>query len=310
MAIHRIKAGVSGQVLEIYPAAYEATATWELHDLTYGDTSGTRVLASGSATVDTFDEDTSATAGPATANARRIPLEDTTGLTIDRRYEIAGVDSSEVFELAGINADSYGLARWPLGGAYASGATVRGLRLASTTAIASAVYDDDNLLDQQRQLRVVWTLASGKIVQRQAMLVRHDEADLDVDAIAAKIRNTWPDVHTRVDQHNRNVMPDLVSAAKAELRTLMLTKGKAPERYLTGEVGEWATAWRVLDNLANTGNVPANTTPERWQDFTRDRFLEFWSPLVMGTPPRETTETDPATDATIGRHSHDPLVLT
>jgi hypothetical protein len=309
VSVHRIKAGTAGQLLEHYPPSRVASATWELQDLTYGDTTASRVLASGAATADSFSQATSALAGPSAANARRVPIANTTDLVIGRRYEIVGGDSSEVFELAGINTNSYALAKWPLVGTYATGATVSGLRLVAGTTIPSSVYDDEHLLDLQRQLRVVWVMSTGSIVWRQALLVRNDEGDLDVQNVAAKVRSKWPDVHTRLDQHNRDVLPDLVAAAKSELRTMLLKNGITLERYLVGDTGEWACAWRVLLDLAHTGNIPANTTAERWQDHCENRFLEFWQPLVQETQPAETTKTDPATDDALPRQGHASLVL-
>lgn len=310
-SIFRIQAGVAGQTPRVYPGTRQATATWVLHDLSFSTDSADHTLASGSANVDSAEEALATTdAGPNAADPRRWTVASTAGFAVGTWYLLQGDDGTkEIHKLEGLSTNAYLRMRDPIVGSYTAGsATIYGLELVSTTALASAVYDDENLLEEERRLRVVWTYADGTIVQQQARVVRRDEGDLQSVSIQEKIRSVWSGIGTHLEHNGHDALPTMVDGAVSELTTLLRSAGLEPLRYLTGAQGEWAAAWRTLHNQSHT-IVPGNTTPEAWQAHTKERFEEFWHPIVAGTPGRETTETDPVQDAEVARHTHETLVL-
>lgn len=310
MAVVRIRSGEAGRVLEHYPAVRQASATWELHDLTFGEESVARILASGSTTLDSASQAVSAAVGRGQANPDRLPMANTSAFVVGRRYELVHAEDgrTERVKVVAIYANNYLTTDLPLMGAYPNGSTVRGLRLV-TLALPAAVYDDDNLVREGRRLRIVWTYADGTRFQQQARVVRHDATDLVPHEIEEEILRMWPDINTRLTHHNKPVLPGLVASAMNELLTMLRKQGLDPLRYLTGDVGKWAVVWRTLMTQAQLGNVPGSTSADRWQDYTAEQFERFWPHLTDGTPGEETTETSKSTDGVVGRHAHNPIRL-
>lgn len=304
---HHLRYNVTGQVLRHVPGTYQATATWVLEDLLRSaDTTG-RTLASGSAVLDSATEALTAAAGPTTADPTLLTVASSAGFAVrtDRdgrpisRYEI--VDASgigERFTLAGLTATSL-VTLEPLTRSYAaSGCTIRGVELA-TNAPGGTTFDaiaaDEQLLTQDRPMRLVWTYADGFRHQQQVRIFRDDAIDIAQDAVVADIRENFPDVATRMEYHGRDTLPGHVRSWIRQLRAAALGRKITLETWLTGELGHFAVVWRVLAHLAQLGNTPAQSpaVDKPWARYCTEQFELFWGALMIGDGHSETMKVDP-----------------
>jgi hypothetical protein len=312
--VPKLRANVSGQVLRHTPSVYQASATYELHDMRRDEDApaADRVLGSGSGTLYDFDTTTNATAGPGTANALHVPVVSTSagsGVYIDKREPmvlqiVAPNGASELFHVDGFVADNYVLAKAPLAGTYPNGSTVRAISFV-TAAIPDAVVDDEQRLQGQWPMRVVWTYANGERHQQQVVLVRHDFGDVDEVAVLRDIRQLFPDIEQRLEQHGHPTLPDFVDAEYRQLRSRHLDRGQVLERFLAGEQGHWALVWGVLFHCAALGHGRdrdlADTT---WLDHCRDNRDMFWLALTEGVSGKETMHTDVVSDTALPEGAH------
>ena len=282
----RLNYNVTGQTLRHVPATQQATIAWSLEDLRYDYGNASRVLDSGTTSVDTATESTTAAAGPSQANPRLITMASTAGFTVGtierpNFYEIVGTSGREPFIIDAVSTNVSITTRHPLIGTYASSSTVQGL-MHTTAAILAAVLQDEDRAISDYPMRVVWAYADGLRHQEQVRIVRDNASDLFVAQIVADCRETFPDLDTRSTYHGRDVITPWARSMIRQYRADALEKRIKIEEWLGGEQGHWAVVWRTLYHLARLGNVPANVDPREWAEYCRGEYTRRWDGLVVG----------------------------
>lgn len=297
--VQRLIYNVTGQVLRHVPATRQASATWVLEDLLRSTTDAARTLDSGAATLDAATEPTLAIAGPTQANARLIDVASTSGFVVGTTYEIVNGDTGEgeYFELGGIDTDDTLYVKHPLAGTYPIGSTVRGVELV-TAAISAAVVQDEQRMQGDWPMRVVWTYTGGRHDQEQVRLVRHADGDLDAAAIERDVRDLFPDVDTRMAHHGRPTLGSHVRIVIRQTRSDLASSSIKIEQFLGGEQLHWAVVWRVLWHLARMGNAPGTGDVASWATYCKDEHTRFWNELTVGEAGPEVVELEPVTDTT------------
>lgn len=289
----RLVYNVTGQTISHVPGTYQATIAWVLQDMTLDVDTAARTLDSGTAAVDTASESTTAAAGPGQANPRLMTVASTTDVAIGTSYQIvAPSGESEIFECSGLTTNTSILSRLPLFGTYASGSTIRGITC-TTAAILAAVVQDEQRVQADEPMRIVWTYADGTRNQEQVRLVRENGADLFVAAIATDLRDIFPDLDTRMTHHGRETLSPHIRTTIRQFRSDALERGEAIEEWLTGEQGHWAVVWRTMLHLAMLGNIPANVDAREFKDYCKSEYTKRWIGLTSGEGGREVLKLEP-----------------
>lgn len=291
----RLIYNVVGQVLRHIPATRQATATWVLEDLLRSTTDAARTLSSGAAVLDAATEVSTAAAGPDQADARAIGMASTAAFVIGTTYEIVSpTGEGECFELAGIGTGEL-VAKHPLAGFYPVGSTVQGIELVSA-AITPAVLQDEQRMQGDWPMRVVWTYASGRRDQEQVRLVRQDVGDLNAAAIERDVLELFPDVSTRLQRHGRATLPSFVRIVIRQMRADLAGANVKIEEFLAGEQLHLCSVWRVLWHLARLGNAPGETDVGSWGTYCKDEYERLWNGLTIGEAGPEVLELEPVSD--------------
>lgn len=312
----RLIYNLTGQVLRHVPGSRQTGASWVLEDLLHSAGDSGRTLDSGTATLDAASQALTAAAGPTQADATAVSIAATAAFVprFDRHgdpvatFEI--VDASgrgEHVVVVGVTTNTTLHLRDPLTRSYpATTSTIRGIELV-TGAIASAVLQDENRMQGDYPMRVVWTYADGYRFQEQVRLVRDNAVDLSVDAIVRDIRELFPDVATRLAYAGRDTLPGFVRSMIRLLRADGLGRKIRLEEFLAGEQGHWAVVWRTMMHLASLGNMPAQDggDPRNWITYCKGEFEARWLGQVVGEPGLETIELDGATASSGSSDAHE-----
>jgi hypothetical protein len=289
----RLNYNVTGQTMRHVPDVYQSSVAWVLQDLLLDVDNAARTLDSGTAAVDTATEVITAAAGPGQANPRLMTMASTTDLAIGTSYQIVAPNGeSEIFECSGLTTNTSILSRLPLLGSYPIGSTVRGVTC-TTAAILAAVLQDELRVQADEPMRVVWTYSNGLRKQEQVRLVRENGSDLSIPAIAADLRDIFPDLDTREAHHGRDVLTPHIRTVIRQFRADALERGEVIEEWLTGEQGHWAVVWRTMLHLAMLGNVPGNVDAREFKDYCKSEYMKRWTGLTSGEGGREVLKIDP-----------------
>lgn len=281
--MQRLVYNLTGQTLTHVPDVRRATATWVLEDLLRSTTDAARTLDSDSASVDAATEVLTADAGPTEEDPRSLLMASTSGFVVGHTYELAGVDGErEAVQVVGVEATELHLAH-PLLGTYPAGSTIRGLELV-TSAIADAVVQNEQRVQGDWPMRIVWTYPDGSRFHEAVRLVREDRHDLLVTAIAADISDQFPDVRTRLVHHGRQTLEPHIRVMLRQIRADLLSRGIRAEELLTGDKGHWVAVWRVLWHLARMGDAPGSgpTTAAEWATYCKGEYERCWHALTVG----------------------------
>lgn len=278
------------QSLRHIPSTRQASLSWILEDAREEIGDGDRTLDSGGpVAVDTTTEVTTAAAGRGQANPSLMTVASTTGFVVGGTYEIVGTNGVEVFEVAVVTTNTSIAATLPLIGSYPLGSTIQG-RMHTTATVSASVIQDADRVANDWPMRVVWIYADGTRHQEQVRLVHDPEADLFVVPIVADIRAVFPDVDTRMQYHNRDVLTPHVRAVIRQIRADALGMGIHQERWLTGDQGHWLAVYRTLVHLANLGDFPGNVEVTDWIAYCKGEYDKRWNALVMGYGKAEVLE--------------------
>lgn len=294
--MQRLIYNLTGQALTHVPDVRRTSATWVLEDLRYAAGESARELDSGSATLDAATEATTAAAGPTTATPRQLSVASTAGFVVGTTYEIvsaSGEGDRELGVLAGAPSGVL-LLEHPLIGEYPSGSTIRGITL-TTGALDSAVLQDEDRVQQDWPMRVVWTYSDGTRAQEAVRLVRETASDLLVGRVLVDLRDLFPDIDTRLQRHGRDTLRPHVALQLRSMRADFLSRGIRHEELLTGERGHWALVWRVLWHLARLGNSPQGDGPSgasstEWAAYCKAEYERRWLGLTVGEGGPETVK--------------------
>ena len=290
----------TSQTLAHVPPGRVASATFVLEDLAYGLEDGSRVLASGSCTVASWSLTTSAAAGPSVTQARRLSTASTTGAAIGDPAVVTAADGSrEIIEIAAISTNAYVEASTSLASAYASGSTVKGIKI--TAAIPDLVAADEDLLEQHHPLRIVWEYTLDGVLyraQHPVEFVRQASADLALGPVLLELKTLYPDIANR--------MPDgtsfdtVVARLGRSIRVDLRSRGIDPERWMLGEAAVDLYVARVLAHAGNLGYAPGDPDQAAWAKWARDDYRRQLEALTIGTAGRGVYETKLATDTSPG----------
>lgn len=125
IATQEILFGVTGQTIVLTTDRPMTSVTSvAVYQLASADDSTAEQATTGSASVDSATEATTAAAGRSQADPTKLTVASTTGFAVGRRGLIGKAGVSEIFEIERIDTDAAIYTRHPLGNDYASGATL------------------------------------------------------------------------------------------------------------------------------------------------------------------------------------------
>lgn len=296
-----LRFGETSRSIVHVPATLQASATWELHDLLEGIDSADYVEASGSATVDTLSLSVTGAAGPNTESPRRLTMSDTTGVTAGTSYILTSTRTTEPVTVRSVTTDTYVDLEHPVMGSYAvaDSPTLRGCQMSAS--IPDAVSANEDYVDYDEPLRIVWTYANGELHQQQVRVVRQDYDDYDEPGAIESIRGIFPNVHAIVEHDGRSTLPGMVYQGYRQARALALADGEQPERILHGEQGHWVLVWSVMRHMAHMGITPRNRDPDSWTDYCDGEYDKFYGNVKgKGRAGARTARVIPGTEGASG----------
>lgn len=194
MSTQEVLYAVTGQylVLEVDRPLTSITSV-AVYELDGSDTSTAESATTGSASVDSATESTTAAAGAGQTDPTKITMASTAGFVAGRRAYISKAGLSETFEIARIDSNTAIYARHPLVNAYASSATVDMTTRATIGVDSAWVAESGNVspnFNPNARYRVRWVVvhaddSTTAVYFRNMDLVRYPSAPpvspLDVD---------------------------------------------------------------------------------------------------------------------------------
>lgn len=293
--VHRLLFGRLGQTLSFTPARREAVS-WVLEDMTVGEQEPGRVLADGSILAPSGGVPTSRGSGPSTPFADRVfvPLSADVGEMLRIMHATTGV--SELFTVAGSMSGQYLTTRVPLTTWYPQASTVDRLRV-TTMPLPDTVLTDRESVERKKPMRVVWTLEEdGARHQEQVYLVRADHSDIDVPKVLQTVRSLWPDVHTRTEHNGKDVIEGIVVTLAERLKSSLRGRSIPADAFLSGDLGRFTLAYKVLLHLSAMGNRPGNQEAEEWNAYLEREYEAGFADLTSGLDGDETQQPEPTND--------------
>lgn len=309
--VHEVAFGGGAVDLVHVPPARVASATVHVEDLTEDDESADRfIVASGAATLDTYDVAITAAAGAGQANPR-LMTHAGAAATVGRPYFIETADGrSELLECDGASATTV-LAKGPLTGAYPSGSHVRGAQLSvQFPALAAA---DEDLFDGDPPLRVVWTYTiSGQLwrIAELVRLVRNRSPLRYLGEVETALRTSWPELVKSISPHP-NTLRSLVAYAAARLDARLRGQGLDPESLLSGTLGFELLLQRCVLHLAESGFAPSSRDTQLFVDEQAREFARLWQTTVVGHSAQGAADVNRDTDTAprgSSRRNRNPFV--
>lgn len=293
--LHEIYLGQGDQALYHVPPLRVASATYSIEDTTLGEDNADRVLGSGAATLDAFDEVLTAASGSGTTDPRAIAAPGASAV-VGAPYVLEAADGqSELLTVAGAAVAAV-QATSPLSGQYATGSRLRGVRLSATFPSADAARAE--LLEEDRLLLVTWTytLAGRQIVIRDQIRVMRATARLaNVGVVEQQLRDDWPELCRQLPGRGNEVRK-LVESCERELVAKMLARRMRPEDFFAGPQGNQIVTLNCLWRFGKRGFVPEGADVEAWREDAKADFIVMWRALAVGSPGERTADVDPATN--------------
>lgn len=286
--LHEMVFGETGQTLWHVPPVPVSAATYVLEDLLTHE-----VIEEGGADVDPFEATATATAGPGTADHRRISVdfgEDPEPIEVGRAYAIVAADRRcELLVCAGHGAD-YIVASTPLSGVYPAGSTVEGVRISAPFPDETA--EDERLVLQDHPLGVTWRYEIGERtvpVLEQVRLVRAPFERQYLGAVETSLRLNWAELVQALPPHG-NTLRELVQWAGRKVATRLRAKGIHPNRLMMGAQGHELVEARAVLHMADLGHCPANRDPSEFREDMRKDWLRCLDDLTNGSPGQDTVD--------------------
>lgn len=294
--LHEIYFGQGDQPLHHVPPLRVASATYSIEDTTLGEDNADRVLDSGAATVDAFDEALTAASGSGTTDPRAIAAAGGSAV-VGAPYVLEADDGqSELVTAAGASANAVQAAS-PISGQYAATTSrLRGVRLSATFPSADAAREE--LLEEDRMLLVTWTytIAERVVVMRDQIRVMRGTARLaNVGTVEQYLRDDWPELCRQLPGRG-NAVRKLVASCERELVAKMLARRMKPEDFFSGPQGNQIVTLNCLWRFGKRGFVPEGTDIETWREEAKTDFIVMWRALTVGSPGERTADVDPATN--------------
>lgn len=299
--MHEILRDGGDQTLVHVPPSRVASATYSIEDLTLDIDAASRVLGSGSATVDALSETTTAASGVGQTDPRRIAITSSAAV-VGRQYEIVSTDgTTERLRVEAVT--STGITVFGrMSGLYPTGSTLRGIELRATFPSASAANDD--LSDDERPLRVVWSYTHEGRTVRMAEPIRIVRQSSNpspwIAAAELRMRESWPELVSLLGSHGsalRTLVHSCATTMAAKLRTL----GLDPAGYLAGEPGLECLILAVVWECAKRGKHPHNRDPDQWAEEAKRDYLNMYNATTKG-PGLDAAEVNRVTDTASAGH--------
>jgi hypothetical protein len=291
--MHRILADGGEQVIGYTPeerADSTPAPTWALEDLFEDPDNADRVLASGAATVDTVSMPTSAYVGPRSAAPRTVEVPGGS-FVAGRAYLLEDIETGEserVF-VARTGISEIQLVA-PVRGEFPAGSMLRGLHFSAT--VPAEVAADEELVDDDNPLQVIWTFYIGGRLRRVTELARvvrgTGQARYSVE-IQKEIEEVWSELAAQLER-NTMTLPAIIRHAERKVSSRLNASSIDPEKFLGGPNGYELLMARVLLHFADQGMYPAGRDPELFRTERRDEYVQTWNDLTTGTPGKNVVE--------------------
>lgn len=300
--VARVLFGESGQEARHTPPERVPSASYAFEDLEKDTDDASRILDSGAATVDSMSLTTNGAAGVGEADPRRIPVTTTTGASAGQNAVIVASDGAfEAFQVSEIAAGSYIKSAHPLVGTYQSGASVFGVDFTAT--VPASVYNDEDYVEQNDTLRVVWeyTLRGSLVkVQQQLRVVREAQGDFDHAGIRTMILDLYPDIRDRLPNADPMQLDRWIGAAQRLVYGHIRRKGLRPELLLGGDGMNDAIVYRTMEIAAENQCVPAGNDSSLFREHMGDRYTEIFTSMTTGKMGEETADLHPVSHTHTG----------
>lgn len=297
--MHEVLYGGGAQALVHIPPVRVASATVAVEDLTQPDDGADRfIVASGAATVASYNITITADAGAAEANPRLMTHAGTTAV-VGTTYAIEAANGqSELFVCDGATATTI-TSKSPLTGNYATGATVRGVQLSvDFPALAAA---DEDLFDGDPPIRVTWTYTAASTLHKVAelvRLVRDKSSQRSLGRVETELRSRWPELVKLIPPHS-GALRDVIRGSADRLDARLRGKGLDPERLLAGGLGFELLLQRVVLHLAESGYHPATRDAQLFVEAQDREFARLWESLIVGRSAEGAADVDRESDTAV-----------
>lgn len=302
--MHEILRDGGDQTLTHVPPTRVATATYVIEDLTLDTDNAARILASGSATVDSLSETTIAASGVGQTNPRRIAITNSTAVA-GRTYEIVSDDGTTERLRCDAVTTSAVLTSGRMSGLYPVGSSLQGIELRATFPTASAANDD--LADDERPLRVVWTYTYAGRTVRVPELVRIVRQSADptpyLAAAETRLRETWPELVAQLPARG-NSLALLVRGEGTALAAKLRVQGLDPAGFLMGDPGMECLVLSCVWKFGKMGFSPRGwDSCDQWAEESKRDFLNMWNATTAnGGPGLDAAGVDRVTDTAATGH--------
>jgi hypothetical protein len=301
--LHTVILGGGDQPLVHVPGAPVASATFTIEDLSLSDTSPLRVLAQGSATVDSLSGVTvGSVAGPRTANPRRLPVL-ASAAVVGRVYRLTSSadGTSELVRVEAVTTTSVTVAG-RLSATYPIGSTLRGAEIRATFPEAAAARSE--LQEEDRVLRVRWSYAVGSapmVVVEQVRVVRHaSEIAGWLSRAEVRLREDWPELVKGLGGGAGGLRAMTRSCAQ-DITAGLRTMSQEPDDLFLGDQGFELLMRRCVYRFAELGHHPAGREMEAWAAQQRITYLSLYKAIANGGGSR-TADVAASTDVADGTH--------
>lgn len=300
--MHTVFYGEGEQSLEHVPPERVTSATFTVEDLLYDvEDTANRVLATGDANPDDLDLTTDAVAGPSRSNPRVVPCEDTTGASAgDPVVIVAPGGTFEAARIRGVVTDDYLVLEHPLMGEYPIGSKVYGTALTATVPAATA--NDEDLMIQERELRVVWeyTIAGRLRKVQEPVWVRRMRTGSAYEMRAVeRFRQAYPDLSEKTPSPDS--LANWAAFCVEDLRARLLARSIEPGQFLTGEQGVHALTYRMVMHAAEHGLAPGTMNPDSFLELAQQHFDAAFGSLTTGEVARGVVELSLDTEQAVAR---------
>jgi hypothetical protein len=280
--VHEIAYGGGTQALVHVPPSRVSSATVFVEDLTKADDASDRfIVASGAATVDSYNITTTAAAGAAQADPR-LMTHAGSAATVGTTYAIEAADGrTELFVADAASATTI-RAKTALSGAYASGSTVRGTQLSVDFPSASAA--DEDLFEDNPAIRVTWVYTCQGTTYRVAeivRLVRNKSSQRNLGEVETALRQRWPELVKSIAPYG-SALREHVRGQADRLDARLRGKGLDPEQLLAGVAGFELLLQRCVLHFAESGHHPATRDPQMFVDEQSREFARLWEHITVG----------------------------
>lgn len=280
--LHTIYRAQGDQSLVHYPPRGVVAATYVIEDMSVSETDPNRVIAQGSATVDTLSETTVAAAGPRALYPQRVGIT-ASAAVVGRTYRLTSADGVYEHVVIGSVAATSVNVTGRLSATYPIGSTLEGAEIRCTFPSAAAARED--LQEEARVLVVRWSYEVNGVLHRpveQVRVVRNtpEVAAWMVPAMTA-LKAEWHELCQILGSDDVRLRA-LVSGCARELMAGLRSMSQDPASLLMGEQGFDLLMRRCVYRFAEMGHCPAGRDKDQWAEQQRRHWLALYNAVSKG----------------------------